>query len=131
MRRTAIVDDAMYVFREWLAVRRSVKDRAQRAWLVLKSYVFGQFARFSRRVTQRLFYVAGYPQGYTGPYPNDQVFNYNVRRIGEFMPFSHSGQQDWWEYFFDWWGYTIGAAADWRIRRIRNHPLRVRMISEF
>jgi len=130
-RKKAIIGDGMYVFREWLAVRRSPRDRAHRAWQVLKSWVFGEFARFSRRVTQLLYYIPYYPEGYTGPKPNRRVFMYNVGRSSQYYTFSQSRQEDWWEYFLDYWSYTMGAAASWRINRIRNHPLRVKDISEF
>jgi hypothetical protein len=116
-------DAGMYVFREWLALRRTPKDRAHRAWEVLKSFVFGIFSRFSRRVTQRLHY-----RGHSQPFTSWFAYNYNPHRVSEYMPFSSSYQTDWYEYFLDWRMETLNTS---RIFWSKYHPLRIKNISEF
>ena len=43
------------------------------------------------------------------PLPEDDIFNYNVVRIGEFR--LRHAHEDWWDYLHEWMTYTLGAVA--------------------
>ena len=67
---SSVVDAGFDQFKEWLNDRRTIEDRAQRAWKVIRNFVFGPFHIYFHRAIKGREYLPVYGADPTNTDPN-------------------------------------------------------------